>query len=90
MNDLIRKVKIKLKNLFAPNAIVTPSISKDTWEKQYSSGAWDYLESEKEKEHYSVILEFFSKYANKGDVFDLGCGKGVLYNYMKQSNVLEG
>lgn len=87
-DKLLLRIKIRVKNLLSPSGLVTPNVSKDTWEEQYSSGVWDYLEGDEEKEHYHVIVDYVKKYGVGDSVFDLGCGKGVLYNYLKQSDVL--
>tara|TARA_R110002072_G_scaffold1587_1_gene13270 strand:+ start:66159 stop:66761 length:603 start_codon:yes stop_codon:yes gene_type:complete len=53
------------------------------WNKQYKSGRWDSLQSEKEAKRYQQIVDFIEKYAIKNpSIFDIGCGDGVLTQRM--------
>ena len=65
-------------------------VPKIIWEKQFSSGAWDYLESKDEAQHYQTIIKFFDQQKNKNSILDIGCGKGVLYKYLKENGSLQG
>jgi len=87
--NIYHKLKAVVKKIIVGLGIVKPGVSKDTWEKQYSSGAWDYLESDKEREHYLVIVDFLKKHIEHGDVLDIGCGTGVLYKYLSSNNALD-
>ena len=57
-------------------------VSKSIWEKQFEGKDWDYLYAEAEKDHYLAIVDLFKKYGS-GKILDVGCGQGVLYNYLK-------
>ncbi len=49
------------------------------WNKQYKSGRWDSLESDKEAKRYEKIISCISNYAPANpSVLDVGCGDGVL------------
>ena len=65
-------------------------VPKIIWEKQFSSGAWDYLESKDEVQHYQTIIKFYDQQKNKKSILDIGCGKGVLYKYLKENSSLPG
>lgn len=54
------------------------------WNRQYSSGRWDSLESEKEAARYQQIIRFIEQLGPKDPtVLDIGCGDGVLTQRMK-------
>lgn len=76
------KLKKKIVSIFSKKH-VAPHLTKKLWDEQYSSGAWDYLQSDKEREHYLVIIDFLFKHNIHASVLDIGCGTGVLYNYLK-------
>ena len=65
-------------------------VPKTIWEKQFNTGAWDYLESKNEAQHYQAIIKFFDQLKSKKSVLDIGCGKGVLYKYLKENGSLPG
>jgi len=49
------------------------------WDKQYKSGRWDSLQSEKEAFRYQQIVEYIRDYGPKNpSILDIGCGDGVL------------
>ncbi len=59
---------------------------KIRWNKQYKSGRWDSLESEKELKRYKKIIEFIDNYgASNPSILDIGCGYGVLTMYMQNT-----
>jgi len=56
---------------------------KHRWNRQYRKGRWDNLKNEKESVRYLKIIEFIEKYGNKNpDILDLGCGEGILLDYL--------
>jgi len=60
---------------------------KQRWNKQYKSGRWKNLRSDKERERYSTIIEFIAKHGNNNpSVLDLGCGEGILCERMKNES----
>ncbi|MXV52809.1 methyltransferase domain-containing protein [Pedobacter sp. HMF7647] len=64
-------------------------VSRSIWEKQFAGTAWDYLNDPEEARHYLQIVEFYRKYGDSGNVLDIGCGKGVLYNYLEKDLLAE-
>lgn len=58
-------------------------VSRGTWEKQFSTGSWNYLYEAQEEGHYKAITAFYDKYSKNGSILDVGCGQGVLYHYLK-------
>ena len=57
-------------------------VSKNIWEQQYDNGTWDYLFSEEEAAHYFSICSQIKKHAQSLSILDIGCGNGVLYDYL--------
>lgn len=56
---------------------------KRRWNKQYKSGRWDSLQSEKEIKRYHQIISFISEFApHNPTILDIGCGDGVLNQRM--------
>jgi 2-polyprenyl-3-methyl-5-hydroxy-6-metoxy-1,4-benzoquinol methylase len=54
------------------------------WNKQYKSGRWDSLQSEKEAYRYQQIVEYIRDFGpNNPSILDIGCGDGVLNLRMK-------
>lgn len=59
---------------------------KIRWDKQYKSGRWDNLQSEKELNRYQEIIALMAKHgvANPS-ILDIGCGDGVLTMRMQDT-----
>lgn len=60
-------------------------IKHKEWNEQYSDGIWDYLCQPEEGARYSIILGYIRRYMPGGKVLDLGCGTGILWDYMERS-----
>lgn len=60
------------------------TITKSAWEKQFSTGVWDYLYQPEEVGHYEAIVALYQKHCSNGSVLDVGCGQGVLYDYFRR------
>ena len=57
---------------------------KRRWDKQYRSGKWDSLKSEKEARRYYQIIDYIKKYGSSNpSILDIGCGEGVLNERIK-------
>jgi len=52
------------------------SIKKKVWDKEFSNGKWDFIDSTPGDCVYSHL----EKYARGGDILDLGCGPGNTAN----------
>ena len=49
------------------------------WNKQYKSGRWDSLQSEKEAFRYQQIVDYIRNFGpTNPSILDIGCGDGVL------------
>jgi 2-polyprenyl-3-methyl-5-hydroxy-6-metoxy-1,4-benzoquinol methylase len=60
-------------------------VGKEIWEKDYTGTRWDYLASEHQRVHYEAVLGQIKKAGSHESIFDIGCGEGVLYDYLKKS-----
>lgn len=62
------------------------NISSASWEKEFSEGDWDYLgKIPIERARNSVICGVFAlQHAPKGKILDVGCGEGVLSDYLNE------
>ncbi len=71
---LFTKAKNLLHRLFFRRFGFGNRVSKIIWEKQFSKGDWDYLESKDEALHYKAIIKFYDQQKNRGSILDIGCG----------------
>lgn len=55
------------------------------WERQYGQGKWQVLNDQSEVARYSVIGGLIKHFIQKGTMLDVGCGEGVLVEYLKQA-----
>lgn len=55
--------------------------NKKFWDLSYKRGLWNYLTSEESR--YSEIAKQIHNYVN-AEVLDLGCGRCILYEYIKK------
>ena len=62
------------------------NISSANWEKEFSGGNWDYLgKIPVERARNSVICGVFAlQHAPSGKILDVGCGEGVLSDYLNE------
>ena len=51
-------------------------IKKKLWDKEFSSTKWDFIDNTAG----DCVYPFLEKYANHGDILDLGCGPGNTAN----------
>lgn len=59
-------------------------IEKEKWDEEYINGTWDYLSQSDEAARYSIIIGYIRRYAPKGNILDLGCGVGELWNWLTE------
>jgi 2-polyprenyl-3-methyl-5-hydroxy-6-metoxy-1,4-benzoquinol methylase len=57
-------------------------VEPSRWDKQYSSGAWDFLKSSAEMPRYGVIASYCRSAGPDASVFDIGCGIGLLLKWL--------
>ena len=74
---------------------------EERWEEEYDGGVWDYLAGEEEATRYRAILELLddalpspaepgARDTERGAVLDLGCGEGVLVDFLRAAGGSEG
>lgn len=87
--DILIRVKERIKNelhkAFWSHLGYGNRVSKQVWEEQFGSADWDYLSGKDEEAHYVKIVDFYKTHNHQGKILDIGCGKGVLYSYLKKS-----
>ena len=52
------------------------SIKKRLWDKDFSSGKWDFIDNTAG----DCVYPYLEKYAQHGNILDLGCGPGNTAN----------
>jgi SAM-dependent methyltransferase len=57
------------------------SIKKKLWDRDFSSGKWDFIDNTAG----DCVYPFLEKYANHGDILDLGCGPGNTANELNSA-----
>jgi 2-polyprenyl-3-methyl-5-hydroxy-6-metoxy-1,4-benzoquinol methylase len=82
-------IKLKLSNFLYRNIFYRLGYGRpdkrSDWEAAYAGGYWDHLESEHEAQRYKLITRLVKNGKISASVLDVGCGKGILYQYLKQS-----
>jgi 2-polyprenyl-3-methyl-5-hydroxy-6-metoxy-1,4-benzoquinol methylase len=56
--------------------------SKEQWDQQFASGRWNYLTTIEQLPRYSMINGYFSYLKYGGSILDVGCGTGILRDYL--------
>lgn len=62
---------------------------RDRWERQYSSGHWNYLAGVGQMARYNVIAGYCMLLKPGGRLLDVGCGNGVLAQRMHPESYSE-
>jgi SAM-dependent methyltransferase len=57
------------------------SIKKKLWDRDFSSGKWDFIDDTAG----DCVYPFLEKYANHGNILDLGCGPGNTANELNSA-----
>ena len=58
-------------------------VSKNKWEKEFSAGQWDYLDSTPAERARSAIIGMLCQYYHpKGKILDVGCGLGTAVDFL--------
>jgi 2-polyprenyl-3-methyl-5-hydroxy-6-metoxy-1,4-benzoquinol methylase len=62
-------------------------IPDKTWNEEYGSGAWDFLEGTRELGRYSVIAGYCERLKPSARVLDVGCGTGILAQSLLRAGI---
>lgn len=58
-------------------------VSKSKWEKEFSSGRWDILDTEPAERARSAVIAMYCKcFSPKGRILDVGCGLGTVVDFL--------
>lgn len=66
--------------------ILSTANSAASWDKEYSSGRWDYLAQLSELSRFSVLAGYLRHFKPGGSILDVGCGEGVLADRLGPSD----
>ncbi len=64
--------------------------SKLQWNQEYSNGKWDCLKKYWECQRYSIVSQMIYDLENVQSVLDLGCGEGILAQFLKENLIYRG
>jgi 2-polyprenyl-3-methyl-5-hydroxy-6-metoxy-1,4-benzoquinol methylase len=56
--------------------------TRETWEREYREGSWDYLRADEEMPRYAVIATCLRTHCPGGALLDAGCGEGILCDHL--------
>ena len=64
---------------------MTPEALKKQWDEEYKRGQWDVLDFNAAERSRSAIIAgtFFQVYKKNGTFLDVGCGEGVMFDYLR-------
>ncbi|HEX9172364.1 MAG TPA: hypothetical protein VF861_06860 [Telluria sp.] len=57
---------------------------RETWERQYRSGGWDYPGGPDEAAHYLAIAHLCARHLEGACLLDIGCGTGILLAFLQR------
>jgi len=63
------------------------AFSREAWDQQYRTGAWDYLNSLQELDHYSIIVGYIRHFFEWPEILDVGCGQGRLLSLLHPASL---
>ena len=63
--------------------VIQQKVSKRTWEKEFSSGEWEGLDSApSERARHAIIGMFLNYFCPDGKILDVGCGLGTTTDFL--------
>jgi SAM-dependent methyltransferase len=65
-------------------------ISQSLWERQYSTGHWDFLHTLAELGRFSVLVGYLRELKPDGALLDVGCGEGLLFKRLQPRSLYLG
>src|SRR6266576_1381459 len=87
--SLLSNLGLKISNILYRNVFYHLGYGrpnkKTDWENAFAGGYWNFLESQDEAGRYKTIIKFVLHQKKTMAILDVGCGKGVLYQYLKQN-----
>lgn len=57
------------------------------WDRMFAQGEWDYLDGTSEAARYALIAGYVHRLRGPAALLDVGCGAGVLCQYLDRSRV---
>ena len=61
-------------------------VSKNKWEKEFSSGKWDFLDIVPgEKARNAIIGMYCRHFYPNGSILDVGCGLGTVVDFLSRA-----
>lgn len=66
------------------------NVSAEVWDEQYRTGRWDYLSNVEQIPRYALIAAWIECLRPKSSVLDIGCGEGILMEWLRTCNHYEG
>lgn len=62
------------------------NITKNKWEKEFSSGRWNYLDSTPTERARSAVIGMYCRhFFSAGKILDVGCGLGTIVDFLNNS-----
>tara|TARA_B100001989_G_C24531919_1_gene462109 strand:+ start:1120 stop:1719 length:600 start_codon:yes stop_codon:yes gene_type:complete len=85
---LLTRLKSAHRKLSQGESLFTVPQSKSHWDKQYSTGKWDYLlEGQPNISIMANMINKAARHSSRIKVLDVGCGNGALFHELNLSKI---